>query len=188
MATETTQSTGLTDAVGVDAQAATDAAPGMPQLDFSTFGNQIFWLLVALVAIYFILSRVALPRIGAVLAERQGTITNDIAAAEDLKVKATEAEAAYDKALLDARAEAHRIINVAKADIQADLNKAIASADADIAAKSAESEKAIAEIRESALENVEIVAKDTAQAIVAALGGSVDAKTVAAAVDARMKG
>ena len=31
---------------------AADAAPGMPQLDFSTFGNQIFWLVVTLVAIY----------------------------------------------------------------------------------------------------------------------------------------
>ncbi|MGJ8557588.1 MAG: F0F1 ATP synthase subunit B', partial [Sulfitobacter geojensis] len=53
------------------------SAPGMPQLDFSTWGNQIFWLVLALIAIYLILSRVALPRIGAVLAERSGTITND---------------------------------------------------------------------------------------------------------------
>jgi F-type H+-transporting ATPase subunit b len=56
---------------------------GMPQLDFSTFPNQIFWLVVTLVVIYLILSRVALPRIGAVLAERQPL--NDIAAAEELK-------------------------------------------------------------------------------------------------------
>ena len=44
------------------------SAIGMPQLCIDWFGNQIFWLIVALVAIYFILSRVALPRIGAVLA------------------------------------------------------------------------------------------------------------------------
>ena len=113
-------------------------AIGMPQLCGEWFGNQIFWLVVALVAIYFILSRIALPRIGSVLAERQGTITNDIAAAEDLKVKATEAEAAYDKALIDARAEAQRIISAAKADIQADLDKAIVTADAEIAAKAAD--------------------------------------------------
>lgn len=164
------------------------SAIGMPQLCGEWFGNQIFWLVVALVAIYFILSRIALPRIGAVLAERQGTITNDIAAAEDLKVKASEAEAQYDKALIDARAEAQQIISAAKADIQADLDKAIAKADAEIAAKSAESEKAIAEIRQGALKNVEDVAKDTAQAIVAAMGGSADANTVSEAVDARMKG
>lgn len=162
--------------------------PGMPQLDFSTFGNQIFWLLITLVVIYMILSRVALPRISAVLAERQGTITNDIAAAENLKAKAVEAEAAYNKALADARSEANRIIAEAKAEIQADLDRAIATADAQIAAKTAEGEKAIAEIRASALENVTEVAKDTAKEIVAAMGGKADARSVTAAVTARMKG
>ncbi|MBM1633392.1 F0F1 ATP synthase subunit B' [Sulfitobacter mediterraneus] len=177
--------------MATETHSAADAAaagPGMPQLDFSTWGNQIFWLVLALIATYLILSRVALPRIGAVLAERQGTITNDIAAAEDLKAKAIEAEAAYDKALLDARAEAQRIVADAKAEIQADLDVAISKADAEIAAKSAESAKAISEIRASALENVKVVAKDTAKEIVAAMGGKADAKTVTAAVTARMKG
>lgn len=174
-----------TETQGADAAAQ---APGMPQLDFSTWGNQIFWLVVTLVVIYFILSRVALPRIAAILSERQGTITNDIAAAEDLKAKAKDAEAAYDKALVDARAEAHSIVAEAKAEIQSDLDAAIAKADAEISAKAAESEKAIAEIRAGAAEAVEQVAKDTAQEIVAALGGSADDKTVAAAVDARLKG
>ncbi|MFC6639459.1 F0F1 ATP synthase subunit B' [Sulfitobacter sp. JBTF-M27] len=164
------------------------SAPGMPQLDFSTWGNQIFWLILALIAIYLILSRVALPRIGAVLAERAGTITNDLAAAEDLKAKAVEAEEAYNKALADARAEAQRIVDEAKAEIKGELDVAIAKADAEIAAKAAESEKAISEIRASALENVKVVAKDTAKEIVAAFGGKADAKTITAAVTARMKG
>jgi F-type H+-transporting ATPase subunit b len=151
--------------------AAEAAGPGMPQLDFSTWGNQIFWLVITLVVIYLVLSRVALPRIASVLAERQGTITNDIAAAEDLKAKAQDAEAAYDKALIDARAEA-----------------AIVKADTKIAAKAAEGEKVIAEIRAGALENVKDVAKDTAKEIVAAMGGKADAKTITAAVTARMKG
>ncbi|MEM6372473.1 MAG: F0F1 ATP synthase subunit B' [Pseudomonadota bacterium] len=170
------------------AEVAAGAAPGMPQLDVGTFGNQIFWLLLALVAIYFVLSRVALPRIAAILAERQGTITNDIAAAEDLKVKAEQAEAAYEKALADARAEAQRIAGETKAKIQADLDVAIEKADASIAAKAAESEKAIAEIRAGALEAVAQVAKDTAAELVTAMGGKADAKSIDAAVDARMKG
>lgn len=168
-----------------DAAAAT---PGMPQLDFSTFPNQIFWLVLTLIAIYLILSRVALPRIGAVLAERQGTITNDIAKAEELKAQAVEAEEAYNRALAEARAEAQRIAAEARAEIQADLDVAIAKADAEISAKAAESEKAISEIRAGALESVKAVAKDTASEIVSALGGSADAKAIAKAVDARVKG
>ena len=63
-------------------EAATGAAEhaekaGMPQLDFSTWPNQIFWLAVTLVVIYLVLTRIALPRIGGVLAERRGTITNE---------------------------------------------------------------------------------------------------------------
>lgn len=161
---------------------------GMPQLDFSTFPNQIFWLVITLIVIYFILSRVALPRIGAVLAERQGTITNDIAAAEELKAKAKEAEAAYEQALIDARAEAGKIVAAAKAEIQQELDVQMQKADAQIAVKTAESEKAMAEIQAGAVDAVKTVAKDAAKEIVLAMGGKADAKTVTAAVTARMKG
>lgn len=170
------------------ADGAAAAGPGMPQLDFSNWGSQVFWLVITLVVIYLVLSRIALPRIAAVLAERQGTITNDLAAAEDLKSKAKEAEAAYEKALVDARAEAGRIVAETKAGIQADLDAAIAKADEKIAAKAAEGEKVIAEIRAGALESVKAVAKDTTKEIVAAMGGKADAKTITAAVTSRMKG
>lgn len=161
---------------------------GMPQLNPDYFSNQIFWLLVTLVVIYFILSRVALPRIASILAERQGTITNDIAAAEELKARAEEAEAAYEKALSDARAEAAKIVEDTKAEMQAQLNVEMEKADAEIAAKTAESEAAIAEIQAGAADAVKAVAKDTAKEIIAALGGKADARSVTAAVNARMKG
>ena len=164
------------------------SAIGMPQLCADWIPNQIFWLLVTLVVIYLVLSRVALPRIASVLAERSGTMTNDIAAAEDLKVRVKEAEAAYDKALADARSEAAKIVAVAKAEIQSELDVELAKADAKISAKTVESEAAITEIRDGAVKSVTAVAKDTAGEIVAALGGKADAKTVTAAVTARMKG
>ena len=184
-----------TETHGAEAHAAdaVDAAHGaaevgMPQLDFSTFPNQIFWLLVTLVVIYFVLSKIALPRISSVLAERSGTIMNDIDAAEELKLKAVDAEDAYNQALAEAKAEAQRIVQDARDAIQSDLDVAIAKADADIAAKAAESEKAIAEIREGAMDAVKDVAKDTAKEIVAALGAKADAKSITADINARLKG
>ena len=163
-------------------------AIGMPQLCFEWFPNQMFWLVVTLVVIYLILARIALPRIGSILAERQGTITTDISAAEDLKAKALEAEELYNQALADARAEAMNIAAEARAEIQADLNDAIAHADAEISAKAAEGAKAIAAIRSSALEAVKAVATDTAAELVSALGGKADNKGVTAAVGAGLKG
>ena len=174
-------------------EAATEVAheaakAGMPQLDFSTFPNQIFWLVVTLLVIYFALSRIALPRIGGVLAQRAGAITSDLSAAEELKQKAVAAEKAYNEALVQARVEASKIVGAAKAEIQNDLAAASANADAEIAAKSAESEKAIAEIRAGAAQAVTEVAQDTAKELVAALGGNADANVIAAAVSARLKG
>jgi len=179
--------TDITKVTSHNAEAA-GSAPGMPQLDFSNWGNQIFWLIVTLIVIYLVLSRIALPRIASVLADRQGTITNDIAAAEELKKKATDAEEAYNKALADARAEAQAIIAATKAEMADELAEAIRQADTDISAKATESEAAIADIRAGALEAVEAVAADTASEIVAALGSSADADAVAAAVNAQMKG
>ena len=178
MATEATEA----------AHGAEAAAPGMPQLDFATFPNQIFWLVVTLVVIYFVLSKVALPRIASVLAERQGTITNDIAAAEELKQKASDAEAAYEKALADARAEAGRIAAETKAEMQAEVDAAMVKADAEIAAKTAESEVRINEIRAGAADAVKDVARDTAKEVVAALGIDIDDKAVEAVVATQVKG
>jgi len=160
----------------------------MPQLCADWRPTPIFWLLVTLVALYFILSRVALPRISSVLAERAGTITNDLGAAEELKERAAEAEAAYEKALADARTEAGAIVAKTRADIQADLDVELQKADAEIAARTAESEKAIADIRDNAMTSVADVAKETAAEIVAALGGKADKKAVDAAVAARIGG
>lgn len=174
--------------MATEAAGEAEKAVGMPQLDFSTWPNQIFWLMVTLVVIYLVLSRIALPRIGAVLAERKGTITNDLAAAEELKLKAVLAEKTYNEALASARGEAAKIVAAAKADIQKDLDAAIAKADIDIAAKAAESEKTIGEIRAGAVDAITEVARDTAKELVAALGGTADAKTVTAAVAARLKG
>lgn len=182
MATETTEA-----AAGVCVDAG-GSALGMPQLCADWMGNQVFWLVIALIAIFLIMSRIALPRIGAVLAERSGTITNDLSAAEELKQKAVEAEAAYEKALADARVSAAKIVADAKAEIQAELDAELAKADAQIAEKTAGSEAAIAEIRDSATKTVTDVAKDTAKAIVASMGGKADAKTITAAINARMKG
>ncbi len=185
MATETHDTANQVVSACVDGHGG---AIGMPQLCAEWMGNQVFWLMVALVVIFFILSRIALPRIESILAERQGSITNDLATAEDLKDRAAEAEEAYNKALADARVEAQSIIAAAKADIKAELDDATAKADAEISVRAAEGEKVIAGIRASALKSIKDVAKDTTKELVTAMGIKADAKTVTSAVTARMKG
>ncbi|MGB0497419.1 MAG: F0F1 ATP synthase subunit B' [Rubricella sp.] len=177
---------------GEAANGAADAAhsaPGMPQLDFATFPNQIFWLLVALGVIFWILKSIALPRIGAIIEERHDAIANDLERAAEFKRQAEEAELAYNAALAEARSEAQRIANEARAEVQKEVDAAIAKADEQIAAQTAESEARIGEIRAGALEAVEAVAKDVAAEIVGAIDSDlVDADAVNAAVSQRLGG
>lgn len=172
----------------VEVPGAPEHAVGMPQLDTGYYGNLIFWLLLTLAILYWILSRVALPRISGIISDRQGAITGDLMAAEELKQKAKDAEAAYDRALAEARTEAQKIVAANRADIQKDLDKAIAHADAEIAARSAESEKRISGIRASAVEDARTVAKDVTAELLRHFGGNADGAAIDAAVDARLKG
>ncbi|MCP5074476.1 MAG: F0F1 ATP synthase subunit B' [Rhodobacteraceae bacterium] len=186
MASETTTEAGHGAA---DAAHGAEHYEGMPQLNFDWFPNQIFWLVVALLVIYFVMSRVALPRIANVLTERHGAIQSDLDKAEELKAKSVEAEEAYQAALVQARSEAQAIVGEARAEIQKELEAAITKADAEIAAKAVESETAIQEIRDNALVSIKEVANDTAAEIVkSVMPGSGDAKSITAAVAARLKG
>jgi F-type H+-transporting ATPase subunit b len=178
--------------LGTGAEAEVGATPygavGMPQLDPAIWPNLIFWLIVSIVLLYLILSRVALPRIGTVLAERQDAMSNDLETAALLRRRAKDAEAAYDKALAEAREEASRIAEATRAEMQEELKELTAKADAEIAAQTAESERRIAEIRDGAAQAVEEVARDAARAIVEALmPKAADDAAVQAAVSRRME-
>ena len=166
-----------------------EGAVGMPQLDPEVWPNLIFWLVVSIVALYLILSRVALPRLGAVLSERHDAISNDLEMAALLKRRAEEAERAYDRALAEAREEANRIADANRAEMQAELKALMARADAEIAAKAAESEKRIGEIRAGAVESIGEVARGVGQAIVEALMPQLaDQGAIDAAVERRVRG
>lgn len=182
METETLTEHGAA-AEGIVAHAET----AMPQLDVGLYPNLIFWLLVSLAALYLILTRVALPRIGTILAERNDAISNDLEQAAIFKRRAQEAEAAYNAALAKAREEAQKIAAETKAQINKELETLMTRADAEIAARSAESERRIREIESSAAGSVTEVARATALEIVAAFGPRPsDEATVAAAVAGRL--
>lgn len=165
------------------------AEVAMPQLDFGLFPNLIFWLILAMIALYLVLTRVALPRVETIMAERNDAISNDLEQAAIYKRRAQEAEAAYAAALARAREDSQKIAAETKAQIGKELATLTAKADAEIAARSAESEKRIREIEASAAESVTEVARATAAEIVAAFGPrAADDETIAAAVSSRLGG
>ena len=179
------------------AQAATEGAhggghggsAGMPQLAIESYPSQIFWLVVSLLVLFFVLSRIALPRVASAIEARHDAIEDDLDRASEYKRKAEEAEEAYEAALAEARSKAQEIAAETRAGIQHELDAAIAKADAEISAKASESEARIAEIRASAMEAVNEVATETAEALVAALmPNAAKASDVKDAVSSRLKG
>src|SRR5690348_14196378 len=80
-----------------------------PPFDSSTFASQLVSLVVFFVALYIIVSRIALPRVGAVIDARQNKIEGDLAEAQKLKDESEAALQAYESDLAKARSRAQAI-------------------------------------------------------------------------------
>ncbi|MHA1524260.1 MAG: F0F1 ATP synthase subunit B family protein [Alphaproteobacteria bacterium] len=143
----------------------------MPQLDFSTFAPQIIWLVITFVALYLIMARIALPRIANVIEGRRDRIANDLDEAERLKAQTDTAIAEYEADLAQARGKAHDIAQATRAKITTELERERASLEEDLAAKAAKADAAIAEAKNSAMEQIGVAAGEAAEEIVTLLIG-----------------
>jgi F-type H+-transporting ATPase subunit b len=144
---------------------------GFPPFESEHFPSQLVWLTISFVLLYALMSKIALPRIGAILAERNRIVSDDLAAAERLKEQSNAAHAAYEKALDDARNRAHAIAGSTREQqareaealhkrLEAQLNERLAAAD-----------QSIAKSRAVAMGSVRTIAGETASAIVERLIG-----------------
>jgi F-type H+-transporting ATPase subunit b len=156
-----------------------------PPFQSEFFPSQLFWLAISFVLLYVLMSRIALPRIGAIMADRSKRISDDLAAAERLKEQSNAAHAAYEKSLADARGRAQSIANTTREKQAAEAEAAQKQLEAKLHEKLAAAEQSIASTRGSAMGNVRSIAAETAAAIVERLIGKAPADhEVAAALDA----
>jgi F-type H+-transporting ATPase subunit b len=158
-----------------------------PPFQGETFPSQIFWLVLCFVALYVLLSRVALPRLGRVIADRQERIAGDLETANRLRNDSEAAQASYEKALTDARAKAQALAAETQAKLTAEAEAQRKKLEADLKAKLDDAEKQIATTKSAAMTNVRTIALDTAGLIVERLIGKAPAKqAVERAVDAAL--
>jgi len=162
---------------------------GFPPFDSSTFASQLVSLVIAFVALYLIVSRIALPRVGGVIEARQNAIDGDLAEAQKLKDASDAALKAYESELAAARSRAQAIGNETREKLNAAADAERKTLEEKLAAKLADSEKQIAATRTAAMSNVRGIAADAAGAIVQRLTGvAPDTGAVNRAVDASLKG
>ena len=157
-----------------------------PPFNSQTFVSQLVWLVITFVLLYLLMSRVALPRVGAIIERREKQIAHDFEAAENLKKQSEQAITAYEKALADARNRAQGIANETRNRQTAETEKNRKAIEQKLNAELAKAEKTIAATKEAAMTNVRSIAVDAAKAIVERLIGSApnDAAVTAAVAEA----
>jgi len=162
--------------------------PQFPPFAKDTFASQIVWLVITFVALYLLISRIAIPRIAGIIDERAKRIDADFAEAKRAKDESEAALAAYEKALADARNRAQTIGTEIRDKLHAEAEEKRKTLETQLNAQLAEAEKTIAATKTAAMTNVRGIAVDAAAAIVERLIGiTPPALTVAAAVDDALK-
>ncbi|WP_417580090.1 F0F1 ATP synthase subunit B [Pelagibacterium sp.] len=166
--------------IGADGEAHVSGV--FPPFDATTYPSQLLWLAITFAALYFVMKKLALPRIGEILEERRDRIEGDLAEAERLRQKTDQAIASYEAALAEARSNAHTIAEAARAENKTKLDTARTKVETNLAKKVASAEERIAATKAEAMGHVDEIAADTAQAVVAQLVGKVPVKAARDAV------
>jgi F-type H+-transporting ATPase subunit b len=174
-------------ATGQGTVAPAEKAP-FPPFDPTHFASQLFWLAITFIAFYFVIAKVATPRIAAILRDRRGRIDGDLGEAEKARQEAEAAGIAYEKALAEARARAYDIAEEANEKARTASAEERAATEADLAGKLAAAEARIAEIKNRALSEVGAIAGDAAEAVVRAVAqADASRPEIEAAVAAAMR-
>jgi F-type H+-transporting ATPase subunit b len=154
--------------------AHTEAPAGhakFPPFESQHFPSQLVWLAISFLLLYVLMSRIALPRIGGIMAARSKVISDDLAAAEHLKERSNAANAAYEKALADARSRAQAIAGATREQQAREIEDLHKRLEAQLHDRMVAAEQSIAKSRGAAMSNVRSIAAETASAIVERLIG-----------------
>jgi len=151
---------------------ATEAKKGgLPQLNTNDIAPQLIWLALTFVVLYFLMSKVALPKVGSVIEERAQRIQRDLDEAARLKSDTEKALADYEASLSSARSRAGGIAKDIRDKLTAEVDGERAQSEKLMAAQVTDAEKRIADMKTRAMSEVGQIATDTAEAIVGKLQG-----------------
>ena len=161
---------------------------GFPPMDAHSFPSQIFWLVIFFALLYLLMSRLALPRMAAVLDKRHKAIESDLSKASALNHETEAAIQHYEKSLADARANAQGIATETRTKIASEIEAERSALEKTLSAKLAEADARISATKAKAMQDVHEVAAETAAEIVSELTGASVSKEHAAKAIAGLKG
>lgn len=142
----------------------------MPQLDFSIFPSQFFWLAISFFLMLFIFSRFIIPKTGEMINLRKAKIDEYLEKAAALKVKVEKTLDKYNQALKKATDAANASLAETKEEMDTMIERRQAELAADLKKRVAESEAKIAASKAKALKQLEPAAAELAQDVLRKLG------------------
>lgn len=143
-----------------------------PPFDVNNFAPQLVWLALTFGLLYVLMSRIALPRIGSILSDRESRIESDLAASRDLQTKAQAAAAEHDETLRATKAQAQAIGRDAQQQAASETQARRSAQEAEFAKKLAEADAQITAAKAQALAHVEEIATEAAGSILEKLTGA----------------
>tara|TARA_Y100000588_G_scaffold59766_1_gene58682 strand:- start:184 stop:681 length:498 start_codon:yes stop_codon:yes gene_type:complete len=160
----------------------------MPQLIFTDFAPQLVWLVISFVALYVLMSRLALPRISSVLEERQNRIVDDLEKAEEMRREAEASLDAYESSMTDARNRARELTQAIRGETGDKSAEKLDELAAELARNVSDAEQQISARRDEALTNIQQIAAYAASAAMDRLIGVIpDEKMVDSAIKQALK-
>ena len=160
-----------------------------PPFNAHTFPSQLLWLAISFGALYLVMARVALPKLGGVIEARKARIAKDLDDAASMQQKADAAAAAHEKTIAEARAKALALAQEARDKLAAETAAKRKALEDELSVKLAAADQQIAATRAQAMSNVETIAREAAGAIFERiLGRTPDSQAIAQAVAATKNG
>ncbi|QKR99996.1 ATPase [Sphingomonas sp. CL5.1] len=146
----------------------------MPQISqlAATYASQIFWLLLTFGIVFFIVGRGMLPRVQKTIDSRDRSIADDLAAASRARDEADKAEEAWRQRDHANREKAQALVAEARARAAKATEATLHAANEEQVAKIAAGEAEVRAATTRALDEIEAVAAEAAQDIVARVSGA----------------
>ena len=139
---------------------------GMPQLDFSTFPNQIFWLVVFCIVLFAIVKFFIIPRMEDIFANRRKIIDGNIAKAEEIRLRVGEIEKQIEEELKKTKLQCDEIMTTSGNNIKEQMTLALEDSRIATSQLINEAEGRLKELRDGSDTAIEKISEELATEII----------------------
>lgn len=142
----------------------------MPQLDFSVFPSQLFWLCISFFTMLFVMSKFIIPKIAEMINLRKEKIDGYLDSAVDFKARSEQALENYHRALKEATDEANLSLQKTKQEMKNLIERKQAELNEELSRQIKEGEQQIRDSKAKAMKQVDAMTEDLAAEIIRKLG------------------